>query len=86
MGQRRRGGHLQTKLNRGRARERHHQNYRLPSPLNVGNTFPRLLNSIVEQKEDTGGQTYTVQCYFPCTGKKGRFEMSAGVSSSPRFA
>ncbi|KFQ36719.1 hypothetical protein N331_12368, partial [Merops nubicus] len=23
--------------------------------LNVGNTFPRLLNSKVEQKEDTGG-------------------------------
>ncbi|KFV97147.1 hypothetical protein N326_04899, partial [Eurypyga helias] len=25
--------------------------------LNVGNTFPRLLNSKVEQKEDTGGHT-----------------------------
>lgn len=24
---------------------------------NVGNTFPRLLNSKVEQKEDTGGHT-----------------------------
>ncbi|KFV72201.1 hypothetical protein N308_13413, partial [Struthio camelus australis] len=24
---------------------------------NVGNTFPRPLNSKVEQKEDTGGQT-----------------------------
>ncbi|KFP04469.1 hypothetical protein N300_09427, partial [Calypte anna] len=25
-------------------------------PRNVGNTFPRLLNSKVEQKEDTGGR------------------------------
>ncbi|KFV47745.1 hypothetical protein N328_07000, partial [Gavia stellata] len=48
---------LQTELNRGQTKERHRQNYRLPSPLNVGNTFPRLLNSKVEQKEDTGGHT-----------------------------
>ncbi|KFW89321.1 hypothetical protein N336_00532, partial [Phalacrocorax carbo] len=48
---------LQTELNCGQTKETHRQNCRLPSPLNVGNTFPRLLNSKVEQKEDTGGHT-----------------------------
>ncbi|KFO92765.1 hypothetical protein N320_00343, partial [Buceros rhinoceros silvestris] len=48
---------LQTELNRGQRNERHRQSCSLPSPLNVGNTFPRLLNSKVEQKEDTGGLT-----------------------------
>ncbi|POI32455.1 hypothetical protein CIB84_003794, partial [Bambusicola thoracicus] len=48
---------LQAELNPGQTRERHHQNYRLSGPLNVGNAFPRLLNSEVEQKEDTGGHT-----------------------------
>ncbi|KFP45014.1 hypothetical protein N324_03595, partial [Chlamydotis macqueenii] len=34
--------------------------YKTPDPAgfgNVGNTFPRLLNSEAEQKEDTGGHT-----------------------------
>ncbi|KFV12654.1 hypothetical protein N339_12153, partial [Pterocles gutturalis] len=48
---------LQTELNRGQTKDRHRHNCRLPSPLNVGNTFPRLLNSKVEQKEDTGRHT-----------------------------
>lgn len=59
---------------------------------NVGNTFPRLLNSKVEQKEDTGGHPpFSVIFLAQERGekrkkKKDLSEMSTKVSSFQRFA
>ncbi|KFP32537.1 hypothetical protein N325_02193, partial [Colius striatus] len=47
----------------------HYKDTELWHLINVGNTFPRLLNSKVEQKEDTGGHT-PFSVIFLAQGKK----------------
>lgn len=59
---------------------------------NVGNTFPKLLNSKVEQKEDTGGHPPFSVIFLAQKRerkkekKKNLSEMSTKVSSFQRFA
>ncbi|KFP73754.1 hypothetical protein N310_13925, partial [Acanthisitta chloris] len=61
---------LQTELTCGQTKERDHQHHRQPNPLDVGNTFPRLLNSKVEQKEDTGGHHTPFSVLFLAQAEK----------------